>query len=87
MKEIKNLTNEVYLKDVPGYEETAKMYFSVKNIDIETDEVDENKTILTVRELIKPLVETANLAQMMILEKTAEKYGHSTLFASVRFEM
>lgn len=84
---MKDLTNEVHLKDEPGYMETAEMYFSVKNINPKTDEVDENRTNLTVLNLVRPLVENATPVQMMILEKAAKKSKHYALFASIRFEL
>lgn len=87
MKEIKDLTNEIYLKDAPGYEEAAEMYFSIKNIDTETDEVDENRTNLTVLNLVRPLVENATPVQMMMLETAAKHQRQSILLAKIRFEL
>ncbi|MEK7123422.1 MAG: hypothetical protein AAB851_00850 [Patescibacteria group bacterium] len=90
MKELKEL-NEVRLQDAPNYKETAEMYFSVKSIDTNTGEVDENKTAATIYALIRPLVEAAKNKpeKMMILERAAKtkKHDHTSILAKARFEI
>lgn len=80
MKEIKDLTNEVYLKDAPDYEETAKMYLSVEIKD-GSGRINKEKTFATVDTLMQPLMKQAknDRNKRLILEKAAENQGYLLL--------
>lgn len=80
MKEIKDLMNEIRLKDEPGYKETAEMYLSVKIKD-ESGQIKKEKTFATVEELMRPLMEQAKKDEnkRLILEKAAEEQGYLLL--------